>query len=134
MNFRSGEKKKDLRGCYIHRRSPFNRIIQGREEARLNSRRELFTLSHRTVRFKIFFFRVFFFLFIIGSMTKRKIHRHPRNGFSSMFQSNYNTVAFQYFKLNDERIFRRDREYEYEFHLGQVDIGELMERWMLVDG
>lgn len=51
-----------------------------------------------------------------------------------MFQSNYNTVAFQYFKLNDERIFRGDREYEYEFHLGQVDIGELMERWMLVDG
>lgn len=40
-----------------------------------------------------------------------------------MFQSNYNTVAFQYFKLNDERIFRGDREYEYEFHLGQVDIG-----------
>lgn len=65
------KKKKDLRGCYIYRRSPFNRIIQGREEARLNSRRELFTVwrgSHRTVRFKIFSFRVFFFFSIYNRL------------------------------------------------------------------
>ena len=110
------KEKKDLRGCHIYRR--FNRIMQGREEARLNSRRELFTLwrgSRRTVRFKIFSFRVFFFfLFIIGSITTRKIYRHPRNGF---FHLNYNVPSINYNRRAD--IFRGDCE--YEFRLSQVD-------------